>query len=70
MNFISARTAADNAAGAAKLMIFFLALILLFWGLNAYKHFKGGWTKTQRVCDISGLIFLAAVIAMMIIPLL
>lgn len=70
MNFISARTAAENAAGAAKLMIFLFVLILIFWGLNTYKHFKGGWTKTQMVCDISGLILLAAVIAMMIIPLL
>lgn len=67
---LAANEISGNAAGAAKLMIFFLALILLFWGLNAYKHFKSGWTKTQRVCDISGLIFLAAVIAIMVMPLL
>lgn len=67
---LAANEISGTAAGAAKLMIFFLALILLFWGLNTYKHFKGGWTKTQKLCDISGLLLLAAVIAMMIIPLL
>ena len=23
-------------------------MLLIFWGLNIYKHIRGGWTKLQK----------------------
>lgn len=31
-----------------KFLVFMTVMLLIFWGLNIYKHIRGGWTKLQK----------------------
>ena len=59
----------NNMKGSFNILLFLLLLMLLFWGFNAYKHYKKGWTKFQKAVDIIGGIFLAALFIGMFIPM-
>lgn len=61
----------SSAEGTAKLMIFFVFLILVFWGINMYRHIKGGkWSLFQKITDIGGMIFFGIIIIAMIVPII
>ena len=68
--FSAAVLSAGSAAATVKVLIFFIALMLVFWGLNVYRHIKSGkWEKFQQTVDIAGLLFFAVMIILLIIPL-
>lgn len=45
-------------------------MLLIFWGLNIYKHIRSGWTKLQKITDSTGLAMLIVLLIMLIVPLL
>ena len=59
----------NNLKGSFNILLFLLLLMLLFWGINAYKHYKKGWTKFQKAVDIAGMILLIVLFAGMFIPM-
>lgn len=68
--FSAAVLAAGSAVGVIKILIFFILLMLVFWGINIYKHAKSGkWTTFMKIVDIVGVLFLAVMIILLIVPL-
>lgn len=53
-----------------KFLIFMIVILLMFWGLNIYKHIRGGWTKLQKITDISGAAMIIGLLILLIIPLM
>lgn len=47
-----------------------IVILLIFWGLNIYKHIRSGWTKLQKIADITGLAMIIGLLIMLIVPLL
>ena len=60
----------NSMQGSFNILLFLLLLMLLFWGFNAYKHYKKGWTKFQKSVDIIGGIFIAALFVGMLLPMM
>ena len=60
----------NNLKGSFNILLFLLLLMFFFWGINAYKHYKNGWTKFQKTVDITGGIFIAVLFLAVFIPLL
>lgn len=53
-----------------KFLVFMTVMLLIFWGLNIYKHIRGGWTKMQKIADITGLEMIIVLLILLIVPLL
>lgn len=53
-----------------KFLIFMIVILLIFWGLNIYKHIRSGWTKLQKIADITGLAMIIVLLILLIVPLL
>ncbi len=53
-----------------KFLIFIIVVLLIFWGLNIYKHIRGGWTKLQKITDITGSAMIIGLLILLTVPLL
>lgn len=61
----------SGSEGAARLLIFFVFLIFVFWGINMYRHIRNGkWSLFQKIADIGGMIFFGIIIIAMIVPII
>jgi hypothetical protein len=59
-------SAANSAEGMLKLLIFFVGLIMVLWGINLFRHIKSGkWTNFQKAVDIVGLLFFGVLMIML-----
>ncbi len=57
--------------GLIELFIFFIFLMLVFWGINMYRHIKSGsWSFFQKIVDITGLILFTVIIFILIKPIM
>ena len=60
-------SAADSAEGMLRILIFFVGLIMVFWGINLFRHAKSGkWTKFQKAVDIIGLLLFGILMIMLL----
>lgn len=58
-------------SGIIKILIFLILLMLVFWGLNIYRHIRaGGWKGFQRLVDIIGAVLLIGAFIVMLMPAL
>ncbi len=53
-----------------KFLIFMIVILLIFWGLNIYKHICGGWTKLQKITDIAGAAMIVGLLILLTIPII
>lgn len=53
-----------------KFFVFMIVILLFFWGLNIFKHIRGGWTKLQKITDITGILMILGLLIMLVVPLL
>ena len=60
----------ESAAGMMKTLIMFVAVMLALWLLNMATHGKAGWTGRQKIMDITGVVLIAVLLILLIIPLL
>ncbi|HBB71675.1 MAG TPA: hypothetical protein DCZ71_03605 [Ruminococcus sp.] len=58
-----------SAAGMLKVMALLAGIMLVLWGMITYRHFRSGWTKKQKIMDITGIVILGAFLVLMIMPL-
>lgn len=47
-----------------------IVILLIFWGLNIYKHICGGWTKLQKITDIAGAAMIVGLLILLTIPII
>ncbi len=67
-NLTAMLSAGNSAEGMLKLIIFFIGLIMVFWGMNLFRHAKSGkWTKFQKIVDIVGLLFFGVLMIMLLV---
>ncbi len=67
-NLTAMLSAGNSAEGMLKLIIFFIGLIMVFWGMNLFRHAKSGkWTKFQKAVDIVGLLFFGVLMIMLLV---
>lgn len=60
-------SAADSAEGMLRILIFFVGLIMVLWGINIFRHAKSGkWTKFQKAVDIIGLLLFGVLMIMLL----
>lgn len=60
-------SAADSAEGMLRILIFFVGLIMVLWGINLFRHAKSGkWTKFQKAVDIVGLLLFGILMIMLL----
>lgn len=60
-------SAADSAEGMLRILIFFVGLIMVLWGINLFRHAKSGkWTKFQKAVDIIGLLLFGTLMIMLL----
>ena len=53
-----------------KILVFFILLLLVFWGLNIYKHIRsGGWRGFLQAVDITGGLLILGLLIMTALPL-
>ncbi|MBR5514376.1 MAG: hypothetical protein IKV85_10410 [Ruminococcus sp.] len=65
-NLTAMLSAANSAEGMLKLLIFFVGLIMVLWGINLFRHIKSGkWTNFQKAVDIVGLLFFGVLMIML-----
>lgn len=63
-------SAADSAEGMLRILIFFVGLIMVLWGINLFRHAKSGkWTKFQKAVDIIGLLLFGILMIMLLVVL-
>lgn len=68
---LAANEMPENAVGPLKLMIFMVVLMLVFWGINVFRHIKGGkWSKPQQTIDLAGIVMLVVLIILLVIPMI
>lgn len=66
-NLTAMLSAANSAEGALRMLIFFVGLIMVFWGINLFRHAKSGkWTNFQKAVDIVGLILFGVLMIMLL----
>ena len=66
-NLTAMLSAANSAEGALRMLIFFVVLIMVFWGINLFRHAKiGKWTNFQKAVDIVGLLFFGILLIMLL----
>ena len=64
-------SAANSAEGMLRILIFFVGLIMVLWGINLFRHAKSGkWTKFQKAVDIVGLIFFGILMIMLLVVMI
>lgn len=64
-------SARNSAEGALSMLILFIGLIMVFWGINLFRHAKSGkWTKFQKAVDIVGLIFFSILMIMLLVVMI
>ena len=60
-------SAANSAEGMLRILIFFVGLIMVLWGINLFRHAKSGkWTKFQKAVDIIGLLLFGILMIMLL----
>ena len=63
--------AADSAEGMLRILIFFVGLIMVLWGINLFRHAKSGkWTKFQKAVDIIGLLLFGILMIMLLVAMI
>ncbi|MBR2282859.1 MAG: hypothetical protein IJ874_00340 [Ruminococcus sp.] len=60
----------ENVRGSLGGILFLVVLVLVFWSLNTYRHYRAGWTKPQKIMDITGIVLLTAVSALILFPMI
>ncbi len=66
-NLTAMLSAANSAEGMLRILIFFVGLIMVFWGINLFRHAKSGkWTKFQKAVDVVGLLFFGVLMIMLL----
>lgn len=64
-------SAADSAEGMLRILIFFVGLIMVLWGINLFRHAKSGkWTKFQKAVDIIGLLLFGILMIMLLVAMI
>ena len=64
-------SAADSAEGMLRILIFFVGLIMVLWGINIFRHAKSGkWTKFQKAVDIIGLLLFGILMIMLLVAMI
>ena len=64
-------SAADSAEGMLRILIFFVGLIMVLWGINLFRHAKSGkWTKFQKAVDIIGLLLFGVLMIMLLVAMI
>ncbi len=67
INLTAMLSAENSAEGMLRLLIFMIALITAFWGINIFRHIKNrNWTKFQKAVDAIGLLMLIILLIMML----
>lgn len=70
-NLTAMLSAGNSAEGMLRMLIFFVGLIMVFWGINLFRHAKSGkWTKFQKAVDIVGLIFFSILMIMLLVVMI
>ena len=64
-------SAGNSAEGMLRILIFFVGLIMVFWGINLFRHAKSGkWTKFQKAVDIIGLLLFGTLMIMLLVAMI
>ncbi len=64
-------SAGNSAEGALRMLIFFVVLIMVLWGINLFRHAKSGkWTKFQKAVDIGGLLLFGVLMIMLLVVMI
>ena len=64
-------SARNSAEGALNMLILFIGLIMVFWGINLFRHAKSGkWTKFQKAVDVVGLLFFGVLMIMLLVVMI
>ncbi len=64
-------SAANSAEGMLRILIFFVGLIMVLWGINLFRHAKSGkWTKFQKAVDIIGLLLFGTLMIMLLVAMI
>ncbi len=64
-------SAANSAEGMLRILIFFVGLIMVLWGINLFRHAKSGkWTKFQKAVDIIGLLLFGILMIMLLVAMI
>ncbi|MBQ6944175.1 MAG: hypothetical protein IJN43_07580 [Ruminococcus sp.] len=64
-------SAADSAEGMLRILIFFVGLIMVLWGINLFRHAKSGkWTKFQKAVDVIGLLLFGILMIMLLVAMI
>ncbi len=70
-NLTAMLSAGNSAEGALRMLIFFVGLIMVFWGINLFRHAKSGkWTKFQKAVDIVGLLLFGVLMIMLLVAMI
>lgn len=70
-NLTAMLSAGNSAEGMLRILIFFVGLIMVLWGINLFRHAKSGkWTKLQKAVDIVGLLFFGILMIMLLVVLI
>lgn len=70
-NLTAMLSAGNSAEGMLRILIFFVGLIMVFWGINLFRHAKSGkWTKFQKAVDIIGLLFFGILMIMLLVAMI
>lgn len=70
-NLTAMLSAGNSAEGSLRMLIFFVGLIMVFWGINLFRHAKSGkWTKFQKAVDIVGLLFFGVLMIMLLVAMI
>ncbi|MBO5343964.1 MAG: hypothetical protein J6A57_05910 [Ruminococcus sp.] len=70
-NLTAMLSAANSAEGMLRILIFFVGLIMVFWGINLFRHAKSGkWTKFQKAVDVVGLLFFGVLMIMLLVVMI
>ncbi|MBR3900302.1 MAG: hypothetical protein IKJ60_01975 [Ruminococcus sp.] len=64
-------SAANSAEGMLRILIFFVGLIMVLWGINLFRHAKSSkWTKFQKAVDIIGLLLFGVLMIMLLVAMI
>ena len=70
-NLTAMLSAGNSAEGMLRILIFFVGLIMAFWGINLFRHAKSGkWTKFQKAVDIIGLLLFGTLMIMLLVAMI
>ena len=70
-NLTAMLSARNSAEGALSMLILFIGLIMVFWGINLFRHAKSGkWTKFQKAVDIGGLLLFGVLMIMLLVVMI